>query len=308
MNDHPHEPPPTSSADAHSSRQSSGSKIASLLGRHKLSAGFLGALVTATLGVIVPQLIHSAESVATSQPAPLSVQVLTDLSRFRSSAPHVPEFVIPRPISSIGPPPNRYAAQPGFPHIAADSDGLDGARYDWAHSLGGFDANETLLRLSISGTSAAATDLQQLRAKIIRCTSRRKGTLVSYLGQGDSIGTRFFTITLDGAGIINGYRTLPATVQYVGTSANRHAGPEPFPLRVTDSIQEEFDITADVLSHDGQWELLLDWTQQSRSGTTVITDHGSPLDTTAAGDGSIPGVDGVSWDPKAQRWVPFPPS
>jgi hypothetical protein len=237
------------------------------------------------------------------------VQVISDLSRFRSGATHVPLFVIPRPASSLGPPPNRYAANPQDPHESFDSNELDAARYDWAHSLGGLDAEESLVRLSISGSSAAATDLQQIRVKILRCTSPQKGTLVSYLGLGDSIGTRFFTITLDGVGIVSGYRVPPGTVEYVGTGTNRHAGPEPFPLRVTDSIQEDFDITADALRHDCQWELLLDWTQGSRSGTTVITNHGSPFETTAAYDAHgnpTKGVEGVSWDPKAQRWVPLP--
>jgi hypothetical protein len=260
--------------------------------------------VTATIGVIVPQLIHSAESAATSHPAPLNVQVISDLSRFRSGATHVPLFVIPLPSSSIGPPP----ADPADPHASFDSNELDAARYDWAHSLGGFDAEETLVRLSISGTTTAATDLQEIRVKILRCASPRKGTLVSYLGIGDSIGTRFFTITLDGVGEISGRKVPPGVVQYVGAGASRQPGPEPFPLRVTDSIQEEFDITADALMHDCQWKLLLDWTQGSRRGTTVITNHGNPFETTAAlaGDDTVRGVQGVSWDRKEQRWVPLP--
>ena len=101
------------------------------------------------------------------------MQVISDLSRFRSGATHVPLFVIPRPSSSIGPPPGRYAADPADPHTSFDSNELDAARYDWAHSLGGFDAEETLVRLSISGTTAAATDLQEIRVKILRCASPR---------------------------------------------------------------------------------------------------------------------------------------
>jgi hypothetical protein len=309
MNPNEDQPSAAPSAPPGNSSRSLGPRLATLISGHKLTAGFLGALATATIGVIVPQLIHSAESAATSDHAPVSVQVISDLSRFRSGATHVPLFVIPDRPSSIGPPPNRYAANPGDPHVSSVSGDLDTARYDWAHSLGGLDAEETLVRLSISGTTTAATDLQQIRVKILRCTRPRRGTLVSYLGLGDSIGTRFFTITLDGVGHVSGREVPPGTVAYVGTGTTRRAGPEPFPLRVTDSIQEEFDITADAVGHDCQWELLLDWTQGSRTGTAMITNHGNPFETTAAYDAKgnpIRGVEGVSWDIKAQRWVRLP--
>jgi hypothetical protein len=267
--------------------------VARLVSGHKYIAGFLGAVGTATLGVIVPQLIHKAERWTTAQEAPLAVQVITDITRFRSGAGHVPQYLIPGSASALGPPPNRYAADPILQHRPPD---FDPERYAWAHALGGVDANETLLRLSISGTSAAATDLQQIRVRIVRCTRPLSGTEVSYTGLGDAIGTRFFTVNLD---------QQPPTVKYVGTGATRRPGPQPFPMRVTDSIQEEFDITADVLNSDCQWDLLLDWTQGQHSGTVVISNNGKPFRTTTGNTRSGPaeGVAVVYWDPKLQRWV-----
>lgn len=275
----------------------SSSRISSLLGRHKYLAAFLGAVGTATVGVLIPQLIHGVESKATSEPTPLQVQVITDIARFRSDANHIPLYLIQRPATALGAPPNRYAKDPSDPH--SQPPGFDPERYAWAHRMGGVDADETLLRLSISGTSAAATDLQQIRVRIVRCQAPLHGTEVTYLGLGDEIGARFFTVILDAPDPI---------VKYVGTGTSRSPGAQPFPLRVTNSIQEEFDIAADTLHSECQWKLLLDWTQGDRSGTMVISDGGTPFETTAGDTESGPsnGVKEVYWDPTLQKWLPTP--
>lgn len=269
------------------------SSFATFLKKYKFIAAFLGAVGTATLGVLIPQLIHAMESAASPSHSPVEVNVITDVARFRSGAGYVPLYLIQRPPSAIGAPPNRFAEDASDPHEPAS---FDPARYAWAHALGGIDADETLLRLSISGTSPAATDLQQIRLRIIRCRAPLPGTEVGYVGIGDSIGTRFFTANLD---------NQTSTLNYVGTGPRRRPGPQPFPLRVTDSIQEEFDISIYASRYDCQWDLLLDWTQGDRSGTAVITDNGKPFETTATegNSGKVKGVNEIFWDPKLQRWV-----
>jgi hypothetical protein len=255
--------------------------------RKKILATIGAAAVTAAIGFIVPKLLTAAQNTIKSTPDPLNVQVITDIARFRSSVVHIADYVIPRPVSNIGAPPNAHEADPQDPGSSVRN---DPARYLWAHQLGGVDADESLVRLSISGTSSAATVLQQLRVRVIRCGPPLPGTLVSYTGLGDAIGTRFFSVVLD--------KPLP-TVQYYST----HQTPDPqqpFPLRVTDSIQEEFDVSAGVFHSDCDWDLLLDWTHGSRTGTTVISNNGKPFRTTSSQSRA---VTMVAWNPHRQRWV-----
>ncbi len=260
--------------------------------RKKLIAAAAAAVATAALGFVVPQVLGAIKTKVAPGPA-LHAQVIADVARFRSSAPHVPEFVIPRPLARIGPPPDASDIDPQFPRqLAMRAAPL---RYAWAHQQGGVDATETLLRISISGSSAAATDLQQLRVRLVHCQPPLKGQLVTYLGLGSGIGARYFSIDLDSAGPV---------AEYVDAKG-RIKREQPFPLRVTDSDQEIFDVSAGITRHDCQWTLLLDWTAGARHGTTVIDDHGQPFRTTSGGtaDGPIDGVTTVTWDPASRRWV-----
>ena len=255
--------------------------------RKKLIGAAAAAAATATIGFVVPQLLGTLTA-KVAPPAVLHAQALTDIAQFRSSAPHVPEFVIPRPVAQIGPPPD---ADDLDPHAAP-------LRYSWAHDLGGVDAFETLVRVSISGAGSSATDLQQLRVELVGCQAPLKGRLVTYTGLGSGIGAKYFSIDLD---------SDTPTAEYVnakGVPKRR----QPFPLRVTDSDQEVFDVTATISRRDCRWRLLLDWTAGDRRGTTVIDDHGKPFRTTSGdtADGPAPGVTPVVWDPARSRWVAPP--
>jgi hypothetical protein len=263
--------------------------------RKKLIGAAAAAVATAALGFVVPQVLGAIKTKVVPGPA-LHAQVITDVARFRSSAPHVPEFVIPRPLAQIGRPPDASDIDPQFPQqLAMRAAPL---RYAWAHHQGGVDATETLLRISISGSSGAATDLQQLRVRLVRCQPPLKGQLVSYLGLGSGIGARYFSIDLD---------SNAPVAEYVDAKG-RAKKEQPFPLRVTDSDQEVFDVSAGITRHDCEWTLLLDWTAGARHGTTVIDDHGKPFRTTSGGtaDGAVPGITTATWDPVSGRWVTSP--
>jgi hypothetical protein len=263
--------------------------------RKKLIGAAAAAVATAALGFVVPQVLGAIKTKVVPGPA-LHAQVITDVARFRSSAPHVPEFVIPRPLAQIGRPPDASDIDPQFPEqLAMRAAPL---RYAWAHHQGGVDATETLLRISISGSSGAATDLQQLRVRLVRCQPPLKGQLVSYLGLGSGIGARYFSIDLD---------SNAPVAEYVDAKG-RAKKEQPFPLRVTDSDQEVFDVSAGITRHDCEWTLLLDWTAGARHGTTVIDDHGKPFRTTSGGtaDGAVPGITRTTWDPVSGRWVTSP--
>jgi hypothetical protein len=152
---------------------------------------------------------------------------------------------------------------------------------------GGVDAWETLTRVTISGASAAATDLQQLRVRLVHCQAPLHGSLLGYLGLGSGMGARYFSVDLD--------RDTPIA-EYVAKDG-RLKKDQPFPLRVTDSDQEVFDLMATATRRDCQWELLLDWTAGSRHGTTVLNDHGKPFRTTAADEDAM-----TSWSSATSRW------
>jgi hypothetical protein len=260
-----------------------------------LIGAFAGALATAILGFVVPQVLATIKTKVAPAPA-LHAQVITDVARFRSSSPHVPEFVIPRPLKQIGRPPDANDIDPSYPEMLAMR--AAPLRYAWAHMQGGVDATETLVRVSISGSSSAATDLQQLRVRLVHCQSPLKGQLVTYTGLGSGIGARYFSVDLD--------RDTPVA-DYVDAHGTLKRD-QPFPLRVTNSDQEVFDVSADITRRDCQWTLLLDWTAGARHGTAVIDDHGKPFRTTSGGtaDGPVPGVTTVIWNPVSGRWVAPP--
>jgi hypothetical protein len=255
--------------------------------RKRLIGGAAAAIATAALGFVVPQVLGTIQSTVAPPPV-LHAQVETDLARFRSDAPHVPVFVIPRPLAEIGRPPD------------GDDLAVSAAprRYAWAHGLGGVDAMETLIRVSLSGTTPAATDLQELRVELVRCGPPLKGHLVTYDGLGSGIGARYFSIDLDS--------DTPAA-EYVNAKG-RLRRDQPFPLRVTDSDQEVFDVTATITRRDCEWRLLLDWTAGERKGTAVIDDDGKPFRTTSGGsaDGPVAGLKAVTWDPDSGRWAVRP--
>jgi hypothetical protein len=260
--------------------------------RKKLIGASAAAVATAALGFLVPQVLGTIKTKLAPTPAS-HAQVITDVSRFRSSVPHVPECVIPRPLGQIGRPPDANDIDPMSPEVLAIS--AAPLRYAWAHRQGGVDATETLLRVSISGSSHEATDLQQLRVRLVRCRPSLNGQLVTYTGLGSGIGTRYFSVDLD--------QNAPVA-EYVDAKG-RLKRDQPFPLRVTDSDQEVFDVSATITRRDCQWTLFLDWTAGDRQGTAVIDDHGKPFRTTSGGtaEGPVPGVGSVIWNPVSARWV-----
>jgi hypothetical protein len=189
--------------------------------------------------------------------APISVQVLTDVDRFESNsgvdAARVPEFTIPRPISQIPPPPAGSNPQ---------------GRYKWAHHLGGIDTGSSLVRLIVSGTSESPVLVQDLQIKVVSRERPIQGSLISFLGQGAGQAVRFFEIDLDDP---------QPTAEYVGSEG----GPEArFPLRVTSTETEVFDLLAHTEGCDCSWVAELAYTAEGEDGLMTI-DGGQPFRTTA---------------------------
>jgi hypothetical protein len=96
-----------------------------------------------------------------------------------------PDYLIPLPADKIGPPPS-------------GTDGTTG-RWAWAHKLGGVDADESVVRLTVQGTTSKAVVLQTLRVKVLRRRKPSRETLVTYdvLPPGASLPVRQFGVNLD---------------------------------------------------------------------------------------------------------------
>jgi hypothetical protein len=99
-----------------------------------------------------------------------------------------------------------------------------------------------------------------------------KGQLVTYTGLGSGIGAKYFSIDLDRDNPVADY------VNAKGKVRRR----QPFPLRITDSDQEVFDVTAGISRRDCEWRLL-SWTGRPEPGralpssTTTASRSGPPV-------------------------------
>jgi hypothetical protein len=213
------------------------------------------------------------ETVGTAD-APVKIATITDVDRFDSDVVHVPEFVVPRPIGRIPAPPN--------------GDLPDG-RYSWAHAMGGVDATASLMRVTITGRDSGPVILQGLRVRVDERRPPLRGTLVSYFGLGAPQSVRYIDVDLS---------TDPPTWKFIG----REGEPEEhFPLRVSASEAEVFDVQAWTVRGDVSWHLELEYTTpDGEQGVTRIDDGGEPFRTTAA---QTRVQDGYGW--LDGRWQPL---
>jgi hypothetical protein len=204
-------------------------------------------------------------------PASLQVEVVMDPDLIETIDDiHNPEFIVQRPITEVGPPPN-----------GEDEEG----RYRWAKEMGGVDAFATVLGLVIRGRSEAPVTLHGLDVEVVTRRPPLAGTLLTYTGQGAGQEVRIFEIGLD---------EEPPSVNI----ANEAGGTEavPFPYRVSRTELEVFDIYAFALEDYVEWRLRLAYTDDEGAGTLVIDDDGQPFQTTATGGSDpLPGQDVYFW-------------
>jgi hypothetical protein len=190
-------------------------------------------------------------------PAPLAVSVVQDIDTFHTLDDLFnPEYVIPKPIRELGLPPNGFERS---------------GRHHWAKSLGGIDADQTVLRLVLRGRADEPVVIQGLELERVSVGRPRSGTLVTYLTGGDDhgIAVRYFDIGLD---------ANPVRIRYVPESGSRGVR---FPYRVSSTDLEIFDIHASTELSDVKWRLRLHYSAAGGDGTITIDDHGRPFETTA---------------------------
>jgi hypothetical protein len=201
---------------------------------------------------------------------PLHVAMSSDFVSF-AREPLVLSYVIPRPADQVPPPP---AYPPGpLPYEKIEQ---------WAASLGAVDANGTSVLITVTGRSAAAVVLTNLRVKVIERRQPLAGTHVSQPG-GNDCPIRHFSVQLDSS---------PPTVKPLDESDEDITY---FPYKVSATEPEVFAIFANADSCDCTWVAELFWTAEGRKGSTIIDDNGKPFRTTSTqnapgyilGDGKI---------------------
>jgi hypothetical protein len=212
------------------------------------------------------------EKVGTAD-APVQAVTITDVDRFDSDVAHVPEFVVPRPVGQIPPPPN--------------GDSEEG-RWSWAHDLGGVDASSSLMRVTITGRESAPVILQALRVRVDERRPPLRGSLISYLGLGAPQSVRYVEVDL---------AVDPPTWKFIGEEGEAE---DHFPLRVSASETEVFDVQVLRVRGDVSWYLELEYTADGEQGVARIDDNGTPFRTTEADPGA---QDFVAW--QDGRWTTF---
>ena len=220
----------------------------------KAAAAVAGALFASAMSYFLGADFWSGveKKVGTAGP-PIRITTITDIDRFESRAVHIPEFLVDRPIQRVPRPPNGNSFE---------------GRFEWAKALGGVDAEASLIRVVVAGKTKSPVLLQGLRFKLVDSRPALKGTLLSYMGIGAAQGVRYIEVNLG---------NHPPTWKYLGLEGQPE---EHFPLRVTESDSEVFDILAYGPRGDDYWQLALDYTADGEQHSATIDDDGEPFHTT----------------------------
>ena len=232
----------------------------------KLGAAVLGAIVASGVSYFIgADFWKGVEKKTGLAGAPVAITTITDIDRFDSDVVHIPEFVVARPIGEVPEPPN--------------GDSPEG-RWAWAREMGGVDATQSLFRFVVAGKDAAPVVLQGLHVKVVERRGPMDGTLLSYFGLGAPQSVRYIQIDLSKS---------PPKWDWIGDKGEPE---EHFPLRVSESESEVFDVQAFTLKGDVSWVLELDYTADGEQRTLTIDDEGKPFRTT---EGRAPNQDGYGW-------------
>ena len=241
----------------------------------RIGAAVLGAVVASAVSYFIgADFWKGVEKKIGTAGAPVVVTTLTDIDRFNTDVVHIPEFVVTRPISQVPRPPS--------------GNNFEG-RWAWAKRMGGVDVTASLFRTVVSGKEATPVVLQGLHVKVVERRPPMTGTLLSYTGLGAPQSVRYIQIDLSKS---------PPKWDYIGPKGKPE---EHFPLRVSASDSEVFDVQAFTLKGDVSWYLEFDYTADGEQRTIRVDDHGKPFRTTA---GPAPGQDAYAWT--NGRWELLP--
>lgn len=196
---------------------------------------------------------------------PLEIVVETD--RDLIGGPDMsPAFVFDRPLEEISSPPQgSYLGQ---------------GRYRWAHGQDAVDADETLIKVVVTGKSDERVQLVRLEVRVVSRRRPLQGTYIAYGPIGGFVVQRHIKADLDA-------RPAPALSISDPGATEPHEMPidEAFPRWVSRDEQETLLIRGSTFNCDCEWEARLAYlTPDGQRGWVTIRDDGRPFRTTSTAD------------------------
>ncbi|MEY9485326.1 pyruvate/2-oxoglutarate dehydrogenase complex dihydrolipoamide acyltransferase (E2) component [Streptomyces calvus] len=184
------------------------------------------------------------------------------------------DYVIAKPPAQVPPPP--------APQDAGT----------WAATQSAVHGGETMVELSVQGTSDTAVVLTALRVRVAGRSAPAPGTAYAMdQGCGGVLSPRYFDVDLD--------KDRPIARAVPGNDGGTPIPAVRMPYRVSATDPEVLLVTARTQGCDCRWYLELDWSSQGRTGTVRVDDRGVPFRTSG-----IEGLPHYEYDTSARGWRP----
>ncbi|MFJ9665278.1 helix-turn-helix domain-containing protein [Streptomyces sp. NPDC101219] len=161
----------------------------------------------------------------------------------------------------------------------------------WAGAQRAVHGGETLVELSVQGTSDTAVVLTALRVRVVGRGAPAAGHVYAMdQGCGGALTPRYFDVDLD--------KDRPLARPVAGNDAGTPLPAVRMPYRVSAEDPEVLLVTARTDACDCRWYLELDWSSQGRTGTVRVDDGGRPFRTSG-----IAGLPHYEYDTSGRRWA-----
>ncbi|MEU5524485.1 helix-turn-helix domain-containing protein [Streptomyces sp. NPDC047860] len=184
------------------------------------------------------------------------------------------DYVIARPPKQVPPPPAPQDAR------------------TWAEAQSAVHGGETMVELSVQGTSGTAVVLTALRVRVTGRVAPAPGNAYAMdQGCGGALTPRSFHVDLD--------KDRPIARAVAGNDAGTPIPAVKLPYTVSATDPEVLIVTARTRDCDCRWYLELDWSSQGRTGTVRIDDQGRPFRTSGIADRPR-----YEYDTSARDWRP----
>jgi hypothetical protein len=214
-----------------------------------------GAIVLSTLiGLWITDTWSWMKNQVKDEEPALRVDVAASGVQFQSNVEDLPEFVIPRSLAQLTPPPGQEVES--------------GQRYRWAYALGGVDANTTSVDILIQGSSAKAVVIKGLRVHVKERHPPLAGTHITYGPIGEFVPVRTAFVDLNNPGRVE--------------LTDEDDTPLSFPLAVSEAKVEALRLTVLASNCDCTWSAELVYLDEGQEQTTAILRDGQPFRTTAS--------------------------
>ena len=152
----------------------------------------------------------------------------------------------------------------------------------WANGLGAVHGGDTIVRLTLQGTSSQAVVLEALRVRVAERTKPLAWNAYRIARPcGGGLSPRHFDVDLD-----QPHPTARSVAGFddSGDEMGKEIPAVSFPLTVSPADPEVLRVNARTANCDCRWYLEVEWSSQGRSGTVRVTDNGRPFRTSGVRD------------------------